>query len=610
VPSPLLTRDGRYLATPRQPAWLRRLLVWSPLLAAALVLTVDATTAPDPVCTDATPCAADPFGSVVLGLFIASAVVGLVHAGTAAGLALAFATAEFGYDAVHPETASTWWVHALMIGYIALCLAVARALRPRHGYDVAFDWLARTSYDTPPGPRRLPGTDRRTLLLVAAALAAALLFLAWSVDRQTRADAQQAAAQPVVAEVVGHIDQYTLRVRLPDGQRVPLPVLNTAEHPVGGRIAVRVDAAGLRQPVSEPYDASGWLLISVVLAGLAIAVLARSRRDQACARQLFEEAQPVCAVYVCETWDRLAVYPADARPGEPAVAEIRLWRDPGAPPPAALVEATIDAEDSEDASAPAPRPALLYGVPAPGQWCTVSIDGEVRLPRRPLRAHFVAPPFSPPGLSVDDPVGVDLPLRPEELASLAVYDRDDDPFTLRGHAGHPSTAYLRIAVLALGLVALGRLLPAMSFPIALVGCALVVALAAEAGWRLWLRPRVAWNGGGLAVVGLLGARRLAWSDVHYIAAERGAVIVAGRDAALIVPASAGWLPLRTGTHPIRRDADQLALALRYARQQALSSGTAAMLAPPPLAQPRRPGSLGTLWLLLTIALATALHLAG
>ena len=35
----------------------------------------------------------------------------------------------------------------------------------------------------------------------------------------------------------------------------------------------------------------------------------------------------------------------------------------------------------------------------------------------------------------------------------------------------------------------------------------------------------------------LGTGRLVWTDVYHIAAERGAVIVAGREGALVVPAS-------------------------------------------------------------------------
>jgi hypothetical protein len=309
----------------------------------------------------------------------------------------------------------------------------------------------------------------------------------------------------------------------------------------------------------------------------------------------------VTAVYVCETWDRLAVYPADARPGEPAVAEVRLWRAPGEPHPVGL-----SGEDPEDDDAlPELRPALLYGVPAPGQWSTVAIDGKVRMPRQPLRAHFAAPPFVPPGMSPEEPVGVDLPLRPEELAALPVPDRDDDPLEVRRHAGHLTLGHARIIALALGLVTLSRLLPTLSFPVTLAVCAALVAVAVEIGWRLWLRPRLSWNGGGLAAIGLLSARRLAWSEVRHIAAERGAVIVANEETALIVPASGGPGWPRLGP---ARNAHQLALALRYARQRALASGAADLMVPPPLAVPTRPGSLAGLWLVLTPLFAALLYL--
>lgn len=605
MPSPLLTRDGRRLAMPSQPAWLRRLLVWSVPLAATVVLAVNATSTPEATCTESAPCAADPLSAIVLGLFLATAVVGVVHSGVAAGLAVAFVAGSLGYDVLRPQTASAWWVDAIVIGYAAVGLAVARALRPRPAQDVAFDWLARTPYATPPSPPRLSGADRRGLALLGLAVVAAGLFTASGLHRQAEADAQQQAARVVNVAVVGRTDEHTLQVRLPDGTTTQLTLLDADRHPAGSRLALRVDGAGLRQPVSEEYDASGWYLPAVLLAGFALAGAARARQQRRGQRRLFEQAQPVSAVYVCETWDRLAVYPADARPGEPAIAEIRLWRDPEQPAPAALLDGLAD--DEEDAELPEPQAALLYGVPAPGQWCTVAVDGEPRLPVRPLRAHFTAPPFVPPGMSADEPVGVDLPLRPEELAALAHADREDDPLAVRHHAGHPLLGYLRIAVLAVGLVTLSRLLPAMPFALALALCAVAVALSAEAGWRIWLRPRLAWNGGGLAAIGMLGARRLAWSDVYHISADRGAVVVAATEAALMVPAGGGlpW-PARAA----RRNAQELALALRHARHRAIASGAADLMAPPALAVPTRPGSLAALWLLLTPLLAGVLYLAG
>src|SRR6266542_1157960 len=522
---PLLTRDGRHLATPPQPAWLRRLLVWSVPLAAAGLLAGNSAGTPDATCTQSAPCTADPRGSVVLGLFLASAVVGLVHPGTAAALAAAFAAGALGYDVLHPATASAWWMDAAVIGYAAISLVVAQ------------------------------------------------------------------------------VDRYTLRVRLPDSSTTQLSVLDAVHHPAGSRLALRVDRAGLRQPVGEEYDASGWYVPAILLAGLALAGVARDRQRRHGLRRLVGQPQPVSSVYVCETWDRLAVYPADARPGEPAIAEVRLWRDPEQPPPASLLPATIDDED--DGRLPELQSALLYGVPAPGQWCAVAVDGEIRLPRRPLRAHFHAPPFVPPGMSEDEPSGVDLTLRPEELAALPSDDRDDDPLVLREHASHPLVGYVRIVALALGLVALGRLLPALPPAPALVFSALAVGLSAEAGWRLWLRPRLTWNGGGVAVVGMLGARRLAWVEVSHIAAERGVVIIVGRESALVVPAGSG---LRWPAGAGRRSAAQLMLALRHARHRAIASGAADLMAPPPLAVPARPAALAALWLLLTLLFAVVLVL--
>jgi hypothetical protein len=613
--SPLLTRDGRHLATPAQPGWLRHLLVWTVPLAAVAVLAITASGTPEATCSDSAPCTADPLGSVVLGLFVASALVAVAHAGVGAALGVAFVLGSLGYDGLNPQTASPWWADATIVGYALVCLAVARARRPRPARDVAFGWLARTPYATPPTPARLPGPDRRMLALVGLALLGATLVVGYGLHRQDEADAQQQAARVVIAEVVGRPDEYTVQVRLPDAtaeataaSTISLTMLDADHHPVGSRLSLRMDDAGLRQPVSEEYDASGWYLPAVLLFGLALAGAGRIRQHRHGLRRLFTEAQPVSAVYVCETWDRLAVYPADARAGEPAIAELRLWRDSAEPVPPALLDGDLDGgfgRDEDDVELPEPRAALLYGVPAPGQWCTVAVDGAPRLPVRPLRAHFSAPPFVPRGMSADEPVGVDLPLRPEELAALAGADRDDDPFALREHAGHPGLAYLRIGILAFGLVALTRLLPALPFLVSFAVCLAAVAIATEVGWRLWLRPRLAWNGGGLAVVGLLGAQRLAWSEVYHISADRGAVIVAARETALIVPAGGG---LSWPAGAARRSAVELALALRHARHRALASGAADLMAPPALAVPARPGALAALWLALGLLLAVARYL--
>ncbi|HYU83742.1 MAG TPA: hypothetical protein VEK80_02965, partial [Kribbellaceae bacterium] len=118
-----------------------------------------------------------------------------------------------------------------------------------------------------------------------------------------------------------------------------------------------------------------------------------------------------------------------------------------------------------------------------------------------------------------------------------------------------------------------------------------------------------------AVIGIMGARRLPWTQVSHIAAERGAVVVAGHESALVVPAGADlrWLArtgLRWAIGTTRRDAEQLALALRHARHRAIASGAAELMAPPPLAVPARPVSLAALWLVLTPLLAALLYLAG
>jgi hypothetical protein len=596
MPSPLMTRDGRHLAAARAPWWLRHAVAWTVPTAAFVVLVAAAGSGTGVRCVPSDPCGGDPVGKLLLGLLAASVAAVFVHAGVAAVLAGTFAAAALVADLTQPADGGPWWLHLGYVAYAALCWLVARLREPVEPGDVAFDWLARTAYAAPPAPDRLPGPGRRPRLLAAVLVVVAAGLVLCAVQRQTAADAQQAAAVTVRVRVVSHLDATTVGVVLPDGDRTRVTVHDAADHPVGSRFELLVDRSGLRQPLAEGYDAMGWLIPATALAGLAGALLVRGRRRAQRRRALFTGVQPVSAVFVCESWDRLAVYPADARAGEPAIAELLLWRDPAAAPPSALVEAV-----AEDGAA-APRSALLYGVPAPGQWCTVAVDDEVRIPRQPLRSGAAAPLFVPPGHDVDEAPMLDAPLRPEELAILHGSDRADEPLRLRRYAGHPVAAGLRLTILALGLAAVGTILQPLSWLQAVGYCATTTALACEAGWRLWLRPRLSWNGGGLAGIGVLRAGRFGWSEIRHILVDRGAVVVAGEQRALVVPAH-DRLPWPSA----RRSAEQLALALRYARQRALADGTPTVLSPPPLPTPARPVALWLFGVALAVALAALLH---
>ncbi|MGC9669496.1 hypothetical protein ACNTMW_23450 [Planosporangium sp. 12N6] len=594
---PLLTRDARALRTLARPRWLHRVLPCTMLLTATVVAGLHNDTAPVPPCTDAAPCGPDAGAAVVFGLLLAAAVTGFVHARTAAWLAAAFAVTGLGYDLFHPAVASPAWVYAADVALVALCFAVAGVGRARPATGTALAWLTAVAHRQPPAPVAPPRPQRRWRVAAATAGLVAVGLTAWTWVGQSRADDRQRAATRVTGEVTAAVDEFTVRVRLPDGTLVDTDVRDAGEHPVGQAFALYTDSDGLHQPVSEPYDLTGLLVLAVVAAGTGLAGRARGTARTAALRSLFGRPQPVTRVYVRAVPDRVAVYACDARPGEPAVAELRCA--PGTP---ALLDAVpVDDGVDQQPFLPPTRPALLYGVPTPGRWCTVVVDGEPAVPVGPLRAGLDAPAFTEPATTAwtVPPLGV-LPLRSEEVEALSPADRDANPYQVRTHAQHRAIGYALTAGMPLVLVGPAGLLPAVGYRTALAVAAVAVGLACWVGWRLYLRPRLAWNAGGVAVAGVFGGGRFPWWQVMRIEPGRGEVTIGTGHRHLVVAARGGTGVL-AGVLP-GRDAEQLANALRYARERAIAE-----VDPPRLAAPVPPVGLYVLWLVATPLIAWALQ---
>src|SRR5262245_19905073 len=345
-------------------------------------------------------------------------------------------------------------------------------------------------------------------------------------------------------------------------------------------MAFYVDDRGLHQPVSEPYDASGWLFLGVFLAAVAAAATARGVEIGHGPARLFDEAQPVTEVSVLVGPGAVAVFAGDARPGEPAVAEIRTRLRP--------------------APARGGRPASLFGVPAPGHWCAVVVDGEALAPTRPLAtAGILAPPYG-----VDDlgravvPRG---PLRPEELAALRPTDREAPPDQLRFHMRSPVGGCVIAAVAPLALMLPLRALFDLSYGVALLVSALALAASCALSWRLIMRDRIAWNGRGIAIVDAFGDQRVGWSEVYAIEHDRDTVTVHTGRRRLVVGAGALFGLFGRGD----RGAEELANALRHARSTA---GDDPIEGLPRLDRPRPPLGLYAVWLLGTPFLAWLLQI--
>jgi hypothetical protein len=578
VAAPLFTTDARDLHLLARPKWQRRVLAWVLPVAAGVLAGLHTTAVGEPVCTSQSPCRPDALGTVAIGLLFGAAFAGFMYARLAPWIAAGFVVSLIVSERVlQPEAVSPAWLYIVDAGFVGLCVLVSGVSRDRRPTDRALQWLVGVRRERPPpvqslprpgGPWRLAG---RLLLVVAVAC------LAWGWYAQRQADAQQRAASRAVAEVTAHPDESTVAVRWPGGTAT-IGVLDADEYPIGSRMDLYVDDRGLHQPVSEPYDATGWLLLGVFLAALAAAAAGRGVEAARAPRRLFEEEQPVTEVSVLVGIGVVAVYAGDARPGEPAVMEIRTRM---APAPEGGI-----------------RPASLFGVPAPGHWCAVVVEGETLAPARPLSAGSVlAPPYgSDESLR---PVARG-PLRAEEVAALRPTDREAPPDQLRFHVRSPLAGYAVAAGTPLALMLPVWALFDLSYPVALLIAAVVMAASCALSWRVIMRARIAWNGRGIAIIGAFGEQRVSWSEVDDIRHDRDTVTVHTGQGRLVVGAGAvfGLFGRRD------RGAEELANALRHARDTGAHDPGEGL---PRLERPRPPLGMYAVWLLGTPALAWLLQ---
>jgi len=346
-------------------------------------------------------------------------------------------------------------------------------------------------------------------------------------------------------------------------------------------------------------DQLGWLLALAVFGGaVGVGVVGDRWADDKARQRPFESDGPVCDVLVHRWWSKVEIYPAGSELKDSAVL---TYRQTGGDP----------ARADQDLVTKPPTslvPAQLYGVPAEGWWGVVVVDGVALTPAGPLRRVARVEDdddeedddeLDDEETTVDDVLAPFFRLTPEEIERIDPADRDADPREVRLHRQQPVWAYLVMSFL---LVLIALKLPRMSLVPALTVAAVIQAGLCFLGWWTILRPRIAWNGAGLAAIDHRRSVRVRWEDVLFIVAMSREVRVLIGTTHISVPNTDGFGRLRWGPPGTGRSTDELVLALKYARQRYYGRrDEVAAIEPPRLSPTRPPLLLYASWLAGTLA---------
>lgn len=376
MPRLLTGRAAREMLRPSAKRMKERTAGWLVLVGGVLTFIVVTVTAPDRPCTEAAPCAPDAAGSFLIGTLAIVPFLGWVHVWFAAVVAVVMSAALMSYDLVNTDEAVPLWVHLVAAAYAGGCLLLAGTVASRHRS------AARRRHDLAeglpaPAPVRSLRPPLRAAIVGAALLAAGLAGAVWGAARQAQADDRQRGAEVVTATVRSHPRWDALELALPDaggGRGFPggrpteiVDVYDATAYPVGSTVRIAVDDSGLRQLLAEPYDATPWYALVSVLVLLGVGLGWRFAVQALAQRRLFRRPQPITEVRIRRGNGRVYVYAGQASAPEAPLGEI-LVRDDIEPAPGAATE-----------------PAVLYGVPAPREWCTVTVGPVTLSPTLPLR---------------------------------------------------------------------------------------------------------------------------------------------------------------------------------------------------------------------------------
>jgi hypothetical protein len=497
----LTTEDAIALWAVPERKGQRRWARWLMFLGGLGVLVAAVATTPDAVCSAQTPCRPLPLTSLLAGLAVTTPLIAFVHLRLAATLAAIEAVALIWHDAFTPHQATAAWVHALAAANAVMCVVLVwwASRRP----PVLDEWSVRQERSPAPAPPRLLRLGRVAVVAGLVLVSLGIACAAWSVIRQQRADRQHAAAEVVTARVTEVVDEFTIRVELPDGRQAAQDVLTAVPYSVGSTHQLAVDSQGLRQLVAEPYDATPWLALAVFLILSGLAVSLRGRAKTLASQQLFREPQPVTAVFARWHDSDLHLFAGDARNHDLPLFKLAV-------------------RDGSPVTAPAAVRATLYGIPAMDQWCTVVVNGVSFEPEKPI---VISANMLP--LRTGEPEQEGPPEAWEAQADLFA-DFEIPPERVYVSRVRPVAAYAFTLAMPLAGAELFRRLPEWVAPLwvyAIVGA--VSAGMMFYGWLTLIRPRVVWNGGGVTIRGMKGSRvrTLRWSDVSEILMDHDVVLV-------------------------------------------------------------------------------------
>jgi hypothetical protein len=378
----LTTHDAAQLGAVPQRAWLLHLSRWTLFTGGVAAFAVMATTTPEQVCSVESPCHPLPYTSLLIGLFAVMPFLAFLHLGFAAATAAVLAIALVWHDEVVPSMAAPPWVHGAIAGYAALAALLFWLNRRASSSDVVSQWENRQEQSPVPAAGQDISPVRRWSVLGVLLMVAGVGCAAWSLAWQREMDERQAAARVVTATVAEVNDEnFTVVAVLPEGQRVTVSVLDLAPYRIGSGHPLAVDDRGLRQPIAEPYDATPWLALAVILFGLGAAGMLRRYSRLSGRAKLFGRPQPATVVWTRPAVDgELLIYARDAAPHEAPLWSLRVH----------------ERQVGEPYGAPSRlQPATLYGTPLAGRWCTVVTDARTYSPEAPLRPPTDRTPLPP-----------------------------------------------------------------------------------------------------------------------------------------------------------------------------------------------------------------------